>query len=155
MNPVSNAIQAMPNGGRLRIHVSQSPPLRGRPCGVQIFISDTGGGIAPEHAQRLFEPFFTTKSVKGTGLGLWISRGIIQKHERTLRFRSLFRTLPTYPAVPHKQQLPFTSLCRRRLIRRCRRQRGLGPSQQGWQLSRHKSLRSKVFLVYSMGKDSI
>jgi PAS domain S-box-containing protein len=109
MNLVSNAIQAMPNGGRLRIRVSQSPTLRGRPHGVQIFISDTGGGISPEHAKRLFEPFFTTKSVKGTGLGLWISRGIIQKHEGTLRFRSVFRStgtatafhiiLPIYPAV--------------------------------------------------------
>jgi PAS domain S-box-containing protein len=95
MNLVSNAIQAMPNGGRMRIHVSQSPTLRGRPSGLQIFVSDTGGGIAPEEAKRLFEPFFTTKSVKGTGLGLWISRGIIQKHEGKLRFRSMFRTSGT------------------------------------------------------------
>jgi signal transduction histidine kinase len=57
---------------------------------VHIFISDTGTGIAPEHARRLFEPFFTTKSVKGTGLGLWISRGIVQKHDGALRFRSVF-----------------------------------------------------------------
>jgi PAS domain S-box-containing protein len=109
MNLISNAIQAMPDGGRMRIRVSQSLTLRGRPSGVQIFVSDTGGGIAPEHAKRLFEPFFTTKSVKGTGLGLWISRGIVHKHEGTLRFRSLFRasgtvtsfhiTLPIYPAV--------------------------------------------------------
>jgi signal transduction histidine kinase len=57
---------------------------------VRVFISDTGAGITPENAKRLFEPFFTTKSTKGTGLGLWISRGIVQKHEGTLRFRSVF-----------------------------------------------------------------
>jgi PAS domain S-box-containing protein len=116
MNLVSNAIQAMPNGGRMRIHVSQRPGFRGRPSAVQVFVSDTGGGIAPEHAKRLFEPFFTTKSVKGTGLGLWISRGIIQKHEGTLRFRSLSKTsgtvtafriiLPNYPAARGPSIIP-------------------------------------------------
>jgi signal transduction histidine kinase len=74
-----------------------------------VFISDTGMGITPENAKRLFEPFFTTKATKGTGLGLWISRGIVQKHEGTLRFRSVFGDgttvtafhvfLPTHSAV--------------------------------------------------------
>ena len=45
-------------------------------------------GIQPEHAKKLFEPFFSTKEAKGTGLGLWISKGIIQKYEGTIRFRS-------------------------------------------------------------------
>jgi len=43
----------------------------------------------PEHAKRLFEPFFSTKSTKGTGLGLWISKGIIQKYDGTIRFRTV------------------------------------------------------------------
>ena len=89
MNLVSNAIQAMPEGGRMRICVKEGTDFNGTPVDVRIYISDTGGGIAPEHAKRLFEPFFTTKSAKGTGLGLWISRGIIQKHDGTLRFRSI------------------------------------------------------------------
>jgi signal transduction histidine kinase len=57
--------------------------------GVRVLISDTGSGIRPEDAKQLFEPFFTTKSIKGTGLGLWISKGIVQKYEGTIRFRSM------------------------------------------------------------------
>jgi signal transduction histidine kinase len=52
-------------------------------------VCDTGVGIDAEHARHLFEPFFTTKSAKGTGLGLWISKGIIQKYGGSIRFRSL------------------------------------------------------------------
>ena len=90
LNLISNATQAMPEGGRMRICVKEAGPSSGRPAGVHVYITDTGTGIAPEHAKRLFEPFFTTKSVKGTGLGLWISRGIVQKHDGVLRFRSVF-----------------------------------------------------------------
>ncbi len=89
LNLISNAIEAMPDGGRLRIHLGESSAVQQKPAGVRVSISDTGGGINPEDAKRLFEPFFSTKSTKGTGLGLWISRGIIQKHEGTIRFRSV------------------------------------------------------------------
>ena len=109
MNLVSNAIQAMQQGGRMRVRLLETAGWRGRPAGVRVFISDTGGGISAENAKRLFEPFFTTKATKGTGLGLWISRGIVQKHEGTLRFRTVFGLnstvttfhvfLPTHPAV--------------------------------------------------------
>ncbi len=109
LNLVSNAIQAMPEGGRMRVLIKEASPCNGRPAGVVVFISDTGSGIAPEHAKKLFEPFFTTKSTKGTGLGLWISRGIVHKHDGSLRFRSIFGqsrtvtsfqiTIPTYPTV--------------------------------------------------------
>ena len=85
LNLICNAIEAMPNGGRLRVHVGESF----EPGGVRVFISDTGAGIGPEDAKRLFEPFFSTKSTKGTGLGLWISKGIIEKHEGAIRFRSV------------------------------------------------------------------
>jgi PAS domain S-box-containing protein len=109
LNLIANAIQAMPQGGRMRVRLTDTADWRGRPSGVRVFISDTGMGISPENAKRLFEPFFTTKSTKGTGLGLWISRGIVQKHEGTLRFRTVFGAsstvtafhvfLPTHPAV--------------------------------------------------------
>ena len=88
LNLIGNAIQAMPDGGTLRLHVFEAPwQCRLRPE-VHVSISDTGTGIHPENARHLFEPFFTTKSVKGTGLGLWISKGIVQKYGGTIRFRS-------------------------------------------------------------------
>jgi len=90
MNLVTNSIQAMPEGGRMRVSIHENSGKNGAAPRVQLFISDTGTGIAPENSRKLFEPFFTTKSVKGTGLGLWISRGIVQKHDGVLRFRSIF-----------------------------------------------------------------
>jgi signal transduction histidine kinase len=88
LNLIGNAIQAMPTGGRLRVRVFESSQ-NGKAPGTCVSICDTGIGVPPEQAKRLFEPFFTTKSTKGTGLGLWISKGIIQKYEGALRFRSI------------------------------------------------------------------
>jgi signal transduction histidine kinase len=88
LNLIGNAIQATPAGGRIRVRL-RDPLRRGKRTGTCITIGDTGSGISPEHARRLFEPFFTTKSAKGTGLGLWISKGIIQKYEGTIQFRSM------------------------------------------------------------------
>lgn len=88
LNLIGNAIQAMPDGGTLRLHVFKASWRNGLIPEVRVSITDTGTGIHPEHARHLFEPFFTTKSVKGTGLGLWISKGIIQKYGGTIRFRS-------------------------------------------------------------------
>ncbi len=89
LNLIGNAVQAMPEGGRLRLRVHQCTDPRTQLKGVAIGICDNGSGIKPEDAKRLFEPFFSTKSAKGTGLGLWISKGIIQKHEGTIHFRSV------------------------------------------------------------------
>ena len=89
LNLIGNAIEAMKDGGCLRVQVDEhTEPKTGRQ-GVKISICDTGSGIDPVFAKRIFEPFFTTKDTKGTGLGLWISRGIIQKYEGTIRFRSV------------------------------------------------------------------
>jgi signal transduction histidine kinase len=55
---------------------------------VRITIADTGFGIPSEHLDNIFEPFFTTKKDTGTGLGLWVSRELVQKHGGTLRVRS-------------------------------------------------------------------
>ena len=57
--------------------------------GVEIAITDTGSGIQPDHLDQLFDPFFTTKEVgQGTGLGLAVSLGIVQRHGGTIRVQS-------------------------------------------------------------------
>jgi len=91
LNLVGNAIQAMPAGGNLRAYVREATDWRGQRRGAAISIVDTGIGIRPEDLKRLFQPFFSTKSTKGTGLGLWISKGIVQKYDGTLTCRS-YRT---------------------------------------------------------------
>jgi len=89
MNLIANAIQAMPDGGRLRITLREgTDPVRLHKV-IVVSVTDTGSGIRREHARHLFEPFFTTKAAKGTGLGLWISKGIVQKYDGAIRVRSL------------------------------------------------------------------
>ena len=77
LNLLINAIQAMSGGGTLsiRAYVPNGEPW------LKVDVEDTGEGIAPEHLSRIFEPFFTTKEVgRGTGLGLSVTYGIIEKH---------------------------------------------------------------------------
>jgi len=87
-NLVSNAIDALGPGGKLYVDVFASQSWRGSARGVRIVIADTGVGVAEEHRARLFEPFFTTKGDDGTGLGLWVAQGIVQKHGGSIRVRS-------------------------------------------------------------------
>jgi two-component system, NtrC family, sensor kinase len=78
INVILNALQAMYPGGVLRIRTARSPGGR-----VMVRIADTGTGIPPALLQRIFDPFFTTKS-QGAGLGLSISRTILEKHHATI-----------------------------------------------------------------------
>ena len=88
-NLVGNAIDAMSHGGRLIVHVREASRPSDLSCkGVQVTVLDTGAGIPLGVRRNLFAPFFTTKGEKGTGLGLWVSRGIIEKHEGTINLRS-------------------------------------------------------------------
>src|SRR5215813_1557102 len=89
LNLIANAAQAMPQGGRLRISIRESIDYLSLRRGVRVSVCDTGSGIQPKDAKRLFEPFFTTKPGDGTGLGLWVSKGIIEKYQGAIRFRSL------------------------------------------------------------------
>ncbi len=81
LNLISNAIQAIPDSGRLMLTVREAYDWTLMRRGISVSIVDTGSGVKPQDSKRLFEPFFSTKSTKGTGLGLWISKGIIQKYE--------------------------------------------------------------------------
>lgn len=89
LNLIGNAVQAMPQGGKLRLRVVEVGAREERSGGISVSITDTGSGISAENTKNLFEPFFTTKSDKGTGLGLWISKGIVQKYGGNINFRSL------------------------------------------------------------------
>ncbi|HEY2861505.1 MAG TPA: ATP-binding protein [Terracidiphilus sp.] len=88
LNLVGNAVQAMGSGGTLGVHLREVTDWSSGRRGTAISILDTGVGIQPDDLKRLFQPFFSTKSTKGTGLGLWISKGIIQKYDGTLTCRS-------------------------------------------------------------------
>jgi signal transduction histidine kinase len=87
-NLVINAKDAMPNGGRLRLRTRHIPGADDLHGWVRILIADTGTGIPPELLRTIFEPFVTTKGEKGTGLGLWIVKGIIQNHAGKLSVKS-------------------------------------------------------------------
>lgn len=87
-NLVVNAIEAMQQGGSMRIRVQARREWKTERSGVRFVVADSGVGISREAQVRLFEPFFTTKGEKGTGLGLWVSRDIINKHQGTIRVRS-------------------------------------------------------------------
>jgi len=90
LNLFLNAIQAMPNGGELKIEASPtiSDPLKGfNQNYVRIVISDTGRGIPSQIVHKIFDPFFTTKP-KGIGLGLSITYQIIKKHGGTIKVES-------------------------------------------------------------------
>jgi signal transduction histidine kinase len=87
-NMIINARDAMPTGGTLRIRSRHIAARNGIPSRIRILVADTGIGIPPEIIQDIFEPFVTTKGEKGTGLGLWIVKGIIQNHAGKLAVRS-------------------------------------------------------------------
>ncbi len=91
-NLIANAIDAMRHGGRLIVRAHDATSFcsehpEGRQ-GIRISIADTGHGMPPGVRARIFEPFYTTKDLNGTGLGLWISSGIINRHHGRLTFRT-------------------------------------------------------------------
>jgi len=88
-NLISNAIDASRSGSAIRVR------LKHRPEGAVLIVSDRGAGIPITARPKVFEPFFTTKKDVGTGLGLWISRRIVENHGGSIRFRSSNGSGPT------------------------------------------------------------
>lgn len=85
-NLVVNAADAAAPRGRITITARFTSA--GAQAGVAISVSDTGAGIDAAALEHVFEPFFTTKAERGTGLGLWVSHGIIEKHGGTIEIQS-------------------------------------------------------------------
>jgi signal transduction histidine kinase len=86
-NLISNALEAMPEKGRMCVGVRRARDRAGRD-GVAITIADNGTGMDRFTIDRLFHPFVTTKGEAGTGLGLWVSKGIVDKHHGNIQVRS-------------------------------------------------------------------
>ncbi|MBI4638034.1 MAG: GAF domain-containing protein [Candidatus Rokubacteria bacterium] len=83
LNIINNAVHAMPDGGTLTVRTGANDGQ------VYVEITDTGTGIAPEILDKIFDPFFTTKpDVTGTGLGLSVSLGIVQRHGGTIEVKT-------------------------------------------------------------------
>ncbi len=115
-NLVVNAIEAMAEARgenverpRMRVDIRVSrdwtnPSVRG----VRVLIADNGPGIPDAARRRIFEPFFTTKGERGTGLGLWVTEGIVRKHGGTMRVRSR--------SAEDRHGTCFSVFCRRKCL---------------------------------------
>jgi signal transduction histidine kinase len=96
LNLLTNALDAVEGGGEIRIAARHAPAAPGYALDasaptqfLEVTVSDTGTGIAPENLARVFDPFFTTKDVgKGTGLGLAISQSIVEQHRGAIEVQS-------------------------------------------------------------------
>jgi PAS domain S-box-containing protein len=87
-NLLVNSVDAMPEGGSLQVRVTAGRQWSNGRDGIRLTVADNGSGIPQDSLRRIFEPFYTTKKDAGTGLGLWVSRGVVQKHGGSIRVRS-------------------------------------------------------------------
>jgi signal transduction histidine kinase len=87
-NLLANSLDAIDDGGTIQLRISSGVDHDNQRRCVRITIADNGKGIAAESRQHIFEPFFTTKGSIGTGLGLWVSKEIIDKHQGRIRLHS-------------------------------------------------------------------
>ena len=86
-NLVSNAADAVPHGGTICVTINCHEDADSKT--VKVIVEDDGPGIPPEHRDHIFEPFYTTKKDVGTGLGLWVTKEIIERHSGTVEVRSV------------------------------------------------------------------
>jgi signal transduction histidine kinase len=88
LNLTANAVDASHPGGKLWFRVRRATNWKGEGHGVRITVADNGSGIPPEVQRRMFAPFFTTKAGAGTGIGLWVTKCLVEQHSGRIRFRS-------------------------------------------------------------------
>jgi PAS domain S-box-containing protein len=88
-NLLSNAVDATRKGGKVRVRISKMSAVNEpESAGLRISVADTGHGVPKDLQTKIFDPFVTTKDATGTGLGLWVSAGIVQKHGGRIAMRS-------------------------------------------------------------------
>jgi two-component system NtrC family sensor kinase len=87
-NLLRNSLDAVPDGGRITLRATPLCAFDDRPPSVRISVSDNGYGISQIALASLFRPFFTTKGLTGNGLGLWVSKQLIEKHGGAIQVRS-------------------------------------------------------------------
>jgi signal transduction histidine kinase len=87
-NLLANSLDAIDQGGTIKLRVSARAGLKNGDRSIQVTVADNGKGISASSLPHLFEPFFTTKGTVGTGLGLWVSKQIIDNHDGNIRVRS-------------------------------------------------------------------
>ncbi len=97
-NLIVNALDALPEGGKLSLRFSK------RQGHIHVLVADNGHGIPKEHQDRIFERFFTTKGESGNGLGLALSKRIVEEHQGKLCFRTTVR--PSQSGTAFKICLP-------------------------------------------------
>ena len=118
-NLLLNAIEAAPVGKKVIVHLYPAPPWLCRVhnrFGFCLSVTDTGAGIDPQHYRRIFEPFFTTKGDKGTGLGLWLCTGIVNRVGGSIRVwssRRPGRSGTCFSVFLPAEEATFTPLRRR------------------------------------------
>ncbi len=112
INVIFNAIDAMPGGGTIAIRTRREDIMND--SWVVVDVTDTGVGIVPEIQPKIFEPFFTTKSSEGSGLGMSVAYGIIQRHKGHISFSSTVARGTTFvirfPAALFLQEISSPSV---------------------------------------------
>jgi len=104
-NLIANSLDALPDGGTLTLRIA-GRSFHGKTV-ARVTIADNGTGIEAAALPHVFEPLFTTKDLVGTGLGLWVSKQLVEKNGGCIRFRS--STRPPQPGTTFVIDLPFLS----------------------------------------------
>jgi signal transduction histidine kinase len=108
-NLIANAIDASDFDTQISVCARRITGPKGEPC-VRLLVADQGEGIHPEHKRKLFAPFFTTKKDIGTGLGLWITKELVEKGGGSIRLRSrVGERSGTVVAITFPSQIPLSS----------------------------------------------
>lgn len=93
-NLLTNAIDAIGERGRIALRAREATAWQTGTRGIRITVADNGVGMSPEVQAEAFVPFFTTKSEIGTGIGLWVTRNLIERHGGFIRCRSAKAPVP-------------------------------------------------------------